>query len=103
MRFGVCAGPEKAEVLAGVGYDFIELSVAGDLMAAAEDADWQAVRARLLALPLPPETFNSFVRVGKIAGPDVDFSLLTAVCADGIGAGGGNRRQNYCVRQWRGA
>ena len=77
MRFGVCAGPEKAEVLAEAGYDFIELSLAGDLMAAGEDSDWQAARARLLALPLPPETFNSFVRVGKIAGPDVDFSLLT--------------------------
>lgn len=76
MRFGVCAGPEKAAVLAGAGYDFIELSLAGDVMAA-DESGWPETCRRLRELPLPPETFNSFVRTGKIVGPDVEFSVLT--------------------------
>ena len=76
MRFGVCAGTDKAEILTAAGYDFIELSVAEDVMGV-EDAEWLHARRRLLALPLPPETFNSFVRTGKIVGPDVDFDGLT--------------------------
>lgn len=77
MRFGVCAGPEQAEILAEAGYDFIELSVAGHLMTEEDDHTWlHTIKAKLRALPLPPETFNSFVRVGKIVGPDVDFDAL---------------------------
>ena len=76
MRFGVCAGAEKAEVLARIGYDFIELSVAGDLMVYEDEAAWQPAAARLNALALPVESFNSFVRVGKVVGPDVDYNTL---------------------------
>ena len=76
MRFGVCAGPEQADVLAEAGYDFIELAVAGHVMNV-DEAGWPETRRQLLALSLPPETFNSFVRTGKITGPDVDFDGLT--------------------------
>ena len=76
MRFGVCAGAEKAEALARIGYDFIELSAAGDLMPYDDEATWQPAAARLNALPLPVESFNSFVRTGKIVGPDADFNTL---------------------------
>lgn len=76
MRFGVCAGVEKAEVLACIGYDFIELSVAGDLMRYEDEAAWQPAAARLNALPLPVHSFNSFIRTGKIVGPDADYNYL---------------------------
>lgn len=75
MQFGVCAGPEKADVLARIGYDFIELSLAGDLMQY-EAAAWEAARERLNALPLGIASFNSFVRTGKIVGPEADYGWL---------------------------
>ena len=77
MRYGVCAGPEKADVLALAGYDFIELSVAGHLMTEEDDATWFKTQGeRLKSLPLPPESFNSFIRAERIVGPDVDFDRL---------------------------
>jgi sugar phosphate isomerase/epimerase len=77
MRFGVCAGVDKAEPLARLGYDFIELSAAGDL--APDNGDetvWNETRRQIDALPLRPEAFNSFVRTGKIVGPDADPERL---------------------------
>jgi sugar phosphate isomerase/epimerase len=77
MRYGVCAGPERADVLAQAGYDFIELSVAGHLMTEEDDIAWlRTTGERLKSLPLPPETFNSFIRADKIVGPDVDTGRL---------------------------
>lgn len=77
MRFGVCAGADKAESLARFGYDYIELSAAGDL--APDDPDeaaWSERRRQIDDLPLRPEAFNSFVRTGKIVGPDADPERL---------------------------
>jgi sugar phosphate isomerase/epimerase len=76
MRFGVCAGIDRAGLLAAAGYDYIELSVAGDLVPEGSDDDWAAKRAAIDAMPLPVETFNSFVRNGKIVGPDADPERL---------------------------
>ncbi len=76
MRYGVCASPDKAGALYEAGYDYIELSVAGDLIPDADEAAWAEKRRILEALPLVPETFNSFVRTGKITGPDVDWARL---------------------------
>ena len=76
MRFGVCAGADKAGTLKDAGYDYIELSVAGDLIPDEPDEIWNEKRRVLDALPLPAETFNSFVRTGKIVGPEADFARL---------------------------
>ena len=93
MRYGVCAGPEKADVLAQAGYDYIELSVASHLMAEEDDTTWlQTTGERLQSLPLPPETFNSFIRADKIVGPDVDAERLRQyvkrACQRAAGIGG---------------
>lgn len=76
MRFGVCAGIGQAELLAEAGYDYIELSAAGDLVQEANETDWAEKRWAIDAMPLRPEAFNSFVRTGKIVGPEADFERL---------------------------
>ena len=76
MRFGVCAGIETAEALAEAGYDYIELSVAGDLVPEEEGTAWAEKRRAIGAMPLRPEAYNSFIRSGKIVGPDADFERL---------------------------
>lgn len=77
MRFGVCAGRDKAGWLAQAGCDYLELSTAGDLSPDDPDeAAWNHTRRQIDALPLRPEAFNSFVRSGKIVGPDADPKRL---------------------------
>lgn len=76
MRFGVCAGVEAAERLADAGYDYIELAVAGDLIPEDDEMAWVEKRRVLEKLPLRPEAFNSFVRTGKIVGPEADSERL---------------------------
>jgi sugar phosphate isomerase/epimerase len=76
MRFGVCAGIDKAGLLADAGYDYIELSVAGDLVPDAGEEAWAPQRRAIDAMPLRPEAFNSFVRAGKIVGPEADPARL---------------------------
>lgn len=76
MRFGVCTGIENAVALAAAGYDYIELSVAGDLIPDASDTEWAEKRRAIEAMPLRPEAFNSFVRTGKIVGPEADPARL---------------------------
>jgi sugar phosphate isomerase/epimerase len=76
MRFGVCAGVDRAPDLAAAGYDYIELSVAGDLIPEADEAAWAERRRRIEAMPLVAEAFNSLIRVGKIVGPEADPDRL---------------------------
>ena len=76
MRFGVCAAADRAPLLARIGYHYIELSVAADLAPEEDDAAWSDKRRMIDAMPLCPEAFNSFIRTGKIVGPDADFPRL---------------------------
>jgi sugar phosphate isomerase/epimerase len=72
MRFGVCAGSDKAAALAAAGYDYIELGAGGELIPDQDEAAWNEKRRVLESLPLPCETFNLFIRGIKIVGPDAD-------------------------------
>ena len=76
MRLGICAGINQAKTIADAGADYIELSVAGDLIPDDGDDAWKDKRAAIEAMPLKAEAFNSFVRTGKIVGPDADFARL---------------------------
>lgn len=76
MRFGWCAGIGQASALAEAGYDYIELSVAGDLVPEEDEPVWREKRKLIEAMPLLPEAFNSFVRTGKIVGPEADTLRL---------------------------
>jgi sugar phosphate isomerase/epimerase len=84
MRFGVCAGIDSARLLADAGYDYIELSVAGDLIPDEDEAAWSAKRRAIEAMPLRPEAFNSFVRTGKIVGPEADPARLRRYVATAL-------------------
>lgn len=72
MRYGVCADIGAAGLLADAGYDYIELSVAGDLVPEEDEGAWTEKRRAIEAMPVRPEAFNSFVRTGKIVGPEAD-------------------------------
>ncbi len=76
MRFGVCTGISQASIIADAGADYIELSVAGDLIPDDSDEVWDSKRALIEAMPVPAEAFNSFVRTGKIVGPEADWARL---------------------------
>lgn len=78
MRLGICAGIDQAPWLADAGCDFIELSVAGDLMPDQDDDTWAPRRRAIESLPLPVEAFNSFVRSLRIVGPEPDTDALRA-------------------------
>jgi len=76
MRFGVCAGIDKAALLADAGYDYIELSASGDLLPDKSDEEWAEKRAAIEALPLPAQTFNLFLRGLRVTGETVDPDAL---------------------------
>ncbi len=76
MKFGVCAEISAAATLVDAGYDYIELSVAGDLIPDSDAAAWAEKRRAIEQMPLLPEAFNSFVRAHKIVGPQADPERL---------------------------
>ncbi|MDX1933964.1 MAG: sugar phosphate isomerase/epimerase family protein [Capsulimonadales bacterium] len=80
MRFGICTGIGNAPILRSAGYDYIEMSVAGDLIPDDPEESWATKRAAIREMTgttgLLPEAFNSFVRSGKIVGPEADFARL---------------------------
>lgn len=84
MRFGVCAGMDSARLLAEAGYDYIELTVAGDLMSEETEASWTRKRHAIEAMPLRPEVFCGFIRTGKIVGSEVDFARLRRYVETGM-------------------
>jgi sugar phosphate isomerase/epimerase len=78
VRFGVCTGIENAGRVAAAGWDYLELGVSSVLVPEAQSAAWDESKKRLLALPLPCETFNLFVPGAlKITGPAVDTVALS--------------------------
>ncbi len=76
MRFGVCTKIEKAEIVIDAGYDYIELSAAADLIPEGDENDWNERRREIDKMSIFPEAFNSFIRTGKITGPDADPTRL---------------------------
>jgi sugar phosphate isomerase/epimerase len=76
MRIGLCTSAADIPLAEEAGADFVELSVASDLIPDRPDAEFDRLRDALLASPLPIEAFNSFVRRLRIVGPDVDRGAL---------------------------
>jgi len=77
MRFGCCAGPGMGQVLAQVGYDYIELSVARHLQPEVDDQEWAPLLKAIEAQPLATEAFNTFLPSDlKVTGPTVDEERL---------------------------
>lgn len=83
MRYGICADPKMAPVLAEAGFDFIELNVQNHLKTTTEEpAAFSTELARIQTSPLPALAANCFVPGSlKITGPDVDWAALAAYAA----------------------
>lgn len=74
MRFGICTGPENRGALAGSGYDYIELTVAGALQPEKPDGDvMPSLRAAFGGAALKPEAYNVLLPGDlKVVGPETD-------------------------------
>lgn len=76
MRFGVCAGLDKAEAAARGGWDFLEAGV-GLFIPSEGDSAYSPVRARIARLPLPLEAANCFIPAHlPLTGPSVDDAAV---------------------------
>ena len=84
ILFGLCAGPDAADRLKAIGYDFIEGNVGGTLKPETPDAEFAPELAKLKACALPIRSCNGFLP-GKfrLTGPEAahDAALAYAVKA----------------------
>ena len=74
MRFGICTGPGNRDALAGAGYDYIELTVAGTLRPEEPEGDVMPPLRAAFALPaVKPEAYNVLLPGDlKVVGPGTD-------------------------------
>jgi sugar phosphate isomerase/epimerase len=78
MRFGVCAGLDKAPAAAQAGWDFLEVGV-GTFVPAEPDSEYAPIRDQIAGLPLPVEAANCFIPgEHRLTGPDVDLDAVLA-------------------------
>lgn len=59
IRFGICAPAERAVKMAEIGYDYIELGLAG--VAAMDEATFEKTMADIYASPIRAEALNTMV------------------------------------------
>ena len=70
IKFGLCAGPDKAAKLKEIGFDFIEGGVSGTLKPDKPDAEFEAELAKLKASALPMRSCNGFIpKTFPLTGP----------------------------------
>ena len=74
--FGACTGASRddVELMADIGYDFFETSVANAFNPKADDIWWKARHAELAAMPIPLRSCNGFLPGSfRLTGPGADF------------------------------
>ncbi len=84
LLFGVCAGPDKAERLKAIGYDFIEGGVGGTFKPTMPDAEYEAELTKLKLSALPFRSCNGFIpSTYRLTGSETthDTALEYAVTA----------------------
>ncbi len=92
ILLGICAGPDKAEKLKAIGYDFIEGGVAGTLKPEMPDAEFAPEAEKIKACVLPTRSCNGFIP-GKfhLTGPEtthddaLDYAVKACRHADAAG------------------
>ena len=92
IKFGMCAGPDKAEKLKAIGYDFIEGGVAGTLKPTLPDADFAPELAKLKACALPFQSCNGYLpKEYRLTGPEakhdpaLEYAVKACLRADEAG------------------
>lgn len=77
MKFGVCCGFDKTEMIAGLGYDYIEGHVTD--IAAMSDGEFDALAEKLEASPIKCEACCVlFPGSVKVTGPDYDEKKIAS-------------------------
>jgi len=77
MKFGVCGGPELAQVAQKAGYDYFEWSVGGLLHPREDESIFEEALASVRAVGLPCPALNVFIPGDlKITGPEADLKAL---------------------------
>jgi sugar phosphate isomerase/epimerase len=77
MKFGVCTTLDNAPVFAKAGYNFIELTVAGDLRPEDPHQSVEAMLERIQASSIPAKAANCFVPGHiKLVGEEVNSELV---------------------------
>ena len=92
IMFGMCAGPDKADKLKAVGYEFIEGGVAGTLKPETPDAEYAPEAEKIRTCVLPTRSCNGFIP-GKfhLTGPQtthdaaLDYAVKACHHADAAG------------------
>lgn len=75
MRFGVCCGPDRFELIKRLGYDYIEAGFAA--VTGMSDEEFAVYAGKVKASGLKVETCNGFFGPGIIiVGPDADCSFV---------------------------
>jgi sugar phosphate isomerase/epimerase len=77
MKIGICGGFDLLEKAAKAGYDYLEPTVVS--VADLSDIDFDTLRARVEAAPIPCEAFNVLLPSSlKVVGPEADLTTLAA-------------------------
>ena len=76
VQIGVCAAPGDLDKADRFGFDYLEPPAAA--IAAMNDADFQAFKARVFASRLRCPSFNSFIRTLRVVGEDIQHQELQA-------------------------
>jgi sugar phosphate isomerase/epimerase len=100
MKFGWCAPPQEADRLARIGYDYIEVPLAG--CGLEDETTRRAAQDALQRLPLRAETFNYFFPNDMIVvGPVVDtVRIKTYLARAGELMGAVGARIAVCGSGW---
>lgn len=78
MRFGICTGLDNVNLLAEVGYDYIELGVRNALIPEAGETEFQKIRDSVSNASIKPEAYAGFIpRDLRVVGDSVDFPRLS--------------------------
>ena len=92
IKLGLCAGPDKAEKLKALGFDFIEGGVSGTLKPNLPDAEYAPELAKLKACALPIQSCNGYIpKEYRLTGADanhapaLDYAVKACLRADEVG------------------
>ena len=78
MKFGVCAPLEKMDLLAEVGYNYIELGVQSALIPEKDEAEFQKIQEKALGCPIKAEAYAGFLPSDlRVVGDEIDQKRLS--------------------------
>ncbi|WP_062104529.1 sugar phosphate isomerase/epimerase family protein [Bacillus niameyensis] len=76
MKFGVCAGIDKAHIAYRAGYDFMECQI-GHLAPEKSDKEVKEIMKQMIESPIPIDAFNIFLPAElKVTGANVDYHRI---------------------------